>query len=178
MGNYGDIPLVTAVYGGGAASNDEYNKHNSRNPDRTANCSYFWVLDLSGSGNRGRVRDPLVKFPGPADETSREVFVNYDTNVDGVTGLTDSMDPEIEYVEADGVFMFYLDYMQNPETHCNNDWPWDLTGNPKGLDQGYKISPTFPPHHSKMVGWSVVIKITPPHHSQSGSEKKSPHPTI
>jgi hypothetical protein len=45
-------------------------------------------------------------------------------------------------------------------------------------NQGCKITPPFPPHHSKMVGWSVVIKITPPHHSKSGGEKKPPHPTI
>ena len=48
----------------------------------------------------------------------------------------------------------------------------------EGFNQGCKITPPFPPHHSKMVGWSVVIKITPPHHSKSGLGKKSPHPTI
>jgi len=103
------------------------------------------VLDLSGSGHRGRVRDPLVKFPGPADETSREVFVNYDTNTDGITGFTDTMDPEIEYIEADGVFMFYLDYMQNPERHCNDQWPADLTQHPMGLDSCQDNNPLVQP---------------------------------
>jgi hypothetical protein len=32
----------------------------------------------------------------------------------------------------------------------------------------------IPPHHSKMVGWSVVIKITPPHYSKRSGEKKLP----
>ena len=33
----------------------------------------------------------------------------------------------------------------------------------KSFKRGCKITPLFPPHHSKMVGWSKVIKITPPH---------------
>ncbi|CBY37716.1 unnamed protein product [Oikopleura dioica] len=103
------------------------------------------VLDLSGGGNRGRVRDPLVKFPGPVDETSREVFVNYDTDGNSITGFSDTMDPEIEYIEADGVFMFYLDYMQNPERHCNDNWPADLTSQPMGLDNCQDTDPFVQP---------------------------------
>ena len=40
-------------------------------------------------------------------------------------------DSQIEYIEADGVMMFHLDFEQNPERHCNGEsWPQDLTQAP------------------------------------------------
>ena len=65
-------------------------------------------LDLSrngGNGRYGRIKDPLF---ASKKNLGREIFVNYDTDGNTITDFTDTIDPEIEYVEADGVLMFHL----------------------------------------------------------------------
>ena len=105
-------------------------------------CACFVLgLDLSGEnrGKWGSVNDYL--HAEKRKRAAREVFVNYDTNTDGITQFTDSVDPRIEYIEADGVLMFHLDFEQNPERHCtgldsfgNQLWPEDLRQRPMFLN--------------------------------------------
>ena len=82
-------------------------------------------IDLSNkNGKLGVMADPLfIK-----SRLEREIFVNYDTDNNNQTDWQDTLDPKIEYVEADGVLMFHLDFEQNPEEHCNDDWPADIKG--------------------------------------------------
>ena len=82
------------------------------------------VLDLRSSkiGKSGTI-NRLPDLSDPRDDPSRVVYVQYDSDGDTNTNWEDTVHPSIEYIEANGVMMFHLDYEQNRQEICHDEWP-------------------------------------------------------
>ena len=77
---------------------------------------------------------PDLSDPRKPAGSAREVFVQYDSDKDGNTDWEDTVHPSIEYIEANGVMMFHLDYEQNRQYICNDDWPYSTPANPMSAE--------------------------------------------